>query len=176
MAIKRISHKRLQQEFGGKIPFSTLRRTSCNATTAEKKSNAAMSSSLDSISASRNSLTISAPHVRKTLALHFGKPRKPVKKQSEIQKARLQKLANIRRVWWMDAQVSHKPLVCGICDEEIRYFEDLASDHIEPGSAKSDSETNLHPAHQLCNVIKGSQRNFKILPGTHDWKLIHGLL
>lgn len=76
----------------------------------------------------------------------------------------------------MDAQVSHKPLVCGICDEEIRYFEDLASDHIEPGSAKSDSETNLHPAHQLCNVIKGSQRNFKILPGTHDWKLIHGLL
>ena len=160
---------------------STIRRKPCNAITAvrkygdtkveTRKGNTWLLSSLDSISV--NPFT---EHASTVLPSNYTKQRKPVRKQSKKQQARLTKLASIRQRWWRESQETGRPLSCGICDEEIRSFEDLASDHVEPGNAKSDSENNLQPAHQLCNLIKSSQRNFKIVRGDHNWKLIHGLL
>ncbi len=102
--------------------------------------------------------------------------KKKINRQSAKQKARLQKLAAIRLKWWNEAQSHGKTLICGICHEPIWTFEDLASDHIIPGNPRDDSESNLQPANQLCNLLKGSQRNFKIVRGDRNWKLIHGML
>lgn len=101
---------------------------------------------------------------------------KPINKQSSKQKARLHKLAAVRARWWKEANKISSPLICGICDESINSFEELASDHIEPGHGKSDSETNLQPAHKVCNICKGSRRDFKIVRGDINWNLIHGPL
>jgi hypothetical protein len=175
------SRERMLNSETGKVFLkfnSTIRRESCNAITAARKY--VDSRALESLGLRKGTVSISAnPSWRiadSNFKGNFGKQRKPVKKQSEKQKSRLQYLACVRRNWWKDSMASNKPLICGICDEEIRYFEDLASDHIEPGTAKKDSLDNLQPAHIRCNVIKGSIRNFKIVRGDHNWLLIHGML
>jgi hypothetical protein len=162
---------------------STFRRKPCNAMNVEQRSKRKrfITVERDFSSVSRTPIVSNETFTLDRHALRpskesFGKQRKPVKKQSGKQKDRLRRLAAIRLRWWKDSKASGQPLICGICYEEILHFEDLASDHIEPGSAKSDHESNLQPANKLCNFLKGSKRNFKILPGTHDWDLIHGLL
>src|SRR5689334_18411808 len=76
---------------------------------------------------------------------------------SKRQKARLAELAEIRERWWRE----HRRM-CGICHKEIFTRQAYTLDHIEPGSAKSDAESNLQPAHWICNLIKGSKRNFTL--------------
>lgn len=86
----------------------------------------------------------------------------PVRKISSTQRKRLKRLAEIRKRWWTEKERDGVDLICGICHTAIHYFEDLDSDHIEPGHGKSDNESNLQPAHKRCNILKGSRRNFKI--------------
>jgi hypothetical protein len=184
--IRRISEKQKAKLIGsGSFQFnSTLRRNPCNAITAARsyKTKSAIRNTCkhsDSISALQGQTKTNSSQsafAEKDSSASFGNQRKPVKRQSEKQKARLQKLAAVHLNWWTESVSSGKPLICGICDEEIRSFEDLASDHINPGLAKSDDISNLQPANKLCNFLKGSRRNFMIVPGTNDWKLIHGLL
>lgn len=86
------------------------------------------------------------------------KPRtKRIRKVSKKQRAKIAARKVIRIRWWAEGNRT-----CGICGKEILEFEDMTNDHIEPGYAKDDSEKNLQPAHQLCNLLKGSRRNFKI--------------
>lgn len=174
--IKRISEKRLAKLIGsGSFQFnSTLRRTSCNAITAGRKfrTQEEPRTSLETLCSAEDLPT----HASSRSFQKCGTERKPIKKQSERQKLRLRKLEQVRKGWWKESESSGKPLICGICDEQIWHFEDLASDHIEPGSAKSDCETNLQPSHRRCNICKGSIRNFKIVRGDHNWLLIKGLL
>jgi len=179
--MRKISAKRMQEltSSGLRLGFnSTIARKPCTAITAVENSNAenylGIVENYDSVSA-KASLTV-AQHVIRNSKVIFGSRHKPISKQSKKQKARLQGLAAIRERWWQEAQASGKPLNCGICDEEIRTREELASDHIEPGHGKSDSETNLQPAHVICNGIKASRRNFKIVRGDKKWRLIHGSL
>jgi len=182
--LKKISDKRLKmlKEANGNIfslqHNSTIRRKLCNAQSAEQKLLVPTYTQTPTASHSVNlhRFRLNKKHAKTNLSANVGKQRKPVNKQSTKQKARLQKLAATRQRWWDEAQASGKPLNCGICDEEIRMQEELASDHIEPGNGKSDSETNLQPTHGICNVIKGSKRNFKIVCGDRNWRLIHGLL
>lgn len=180
-AIRKISEKRAKQlaESGVSLHFnSTIRIKPCNAITAIKHSGiprlrltrkSPQEISLNSISV----VSDATPNTR----TKYGKPQRryaPINKQSAKQKARLQKLAAIRERWWREAQASGKPLSCGICDEEIRTREELASDHEIPGTFRDDSK--IQPAHGICNMIKGSRRNFKIVRGDRNWKIIHGLL
>jgi hypothetical protein len=150
--IRKISLKRLKELSGKGFSLnhnSTIRRKLCNAITAGKKYLESRSiqthTDLDSVPLSMYPQTKNPVKIYSSAS--YGKQRNPVNKQSTKQKARLHKLAAIRARWWKESQASGKPLICGICDEEILYFEDLASDHIEPGHGKSDSETNLQPAH-----------------------------
>jgi 5-methylcytosine-specific restriction endonuclease McrA len=178
--IRRMSEKQKAKLIGsGSFQFnSTIRRTSCNAITAGSQFRESKNTPTctDSDSAPRLKFQSSRNAAKTYLSASFGKQRKPVKKQGERQKLRLRKLEQVRKGWWKESESSGKPLICGICDEQIWHFEDLASDHIEPGSAKSDSETNLQPSHRRCNICKGSIRNFKIVRGDHNWLLIHGML
>jgi len=189
--LRKISEKRRKEiaSNGLRLGYnSTIRRKPCNAITAEKKSSLTNLETLspmesgqthtDSYSAGliQHRKTFHRKPVKKYLNANFGKKLKPINRQSTKQKARLQKLAAIRLKWWNEAQSRGKTLICGICDEPIWTFEDLASDHIIPGNPRDDSESNLQPANQLCNLLKGSQRNFKIVRGDRNWKLIHGML
>lgn len=180
--IRKISERRLKELSGNGISLhhnSTIRRKPCTAMNAGKKYRESRSiqthTDLDSVPLSMYQQ--SKNPVKIYLRGNYGsKQRNPVNKISTKQKARLQKLAATRARWWKTSQEKSIPLICGICDEPILYFEDLASDHIEPGHGKSDSETNLQPTHGICNGIKASQRNFKIVRGDRNWKLIHGML
>jgi hypothetical protein len=187
--LRKVSKSRermLNSEIGnGFLKFnSTIRRESCNATTAV--SNYRAKTAVNNIFSRSDSTSVLQEQLKtnlsrsvfaeKTLSASFGKQRKPVKKQSERQNLRLQKLAAIRMKWWTQSEATGEKLVCQICDEPIQNFTDLASDHIQPGSAKSDCETNLQPSHRQCNICKGSIRNFKIVRGDHNWLLMHGLL
>lgn len=86
---------------------------------------------------------------------------KPIRKVSAKQRKKIKARRNIRERWWAEGNRT-----CGICGKPILEFEDMTNDHIEPGSGKSEAEDNLQPAHQLCNLVKGSRRNFKIGPTT----------
>ena len=107
--IRKISAKRLR-ELGGRVPFSTIRRTF-----------------------------------------------KPIRKATAGQRKRIAVRRTIRERWWDEGR-----RICGICDKQILTFEEMVNDHIEPGSGKDDSEANQQPAHGICNLIKGSNRNFKL--------------
>jgi hypothetical protein len=179
--IRKISTKRLKELSGNGILLhhnSTIRRKPCNAMNAERKYLALRNTPMLTDSDSVILLTCQTDKnaAKTNSGANFGKQRKPINKQSTKQKARLQKLAQVRERWWRNSQEKSVPLICGICDEEIRTREELASDHIEPGHGKSDEISNLQPAHNICNQIKGSQRNFKIVRGDRNWKLIHGML
>ena len=181
--LRKISEKRRKEiaSSGLRLGYnSTIRRKPCNAQNAKLNYKARITCSFTgSTSVSRvlqKTNSSQSPIAEKSLRESYGKQRKPVNKQSAKQKARLQKLAAIRLRWWNEAQSHGKTLICGICDEPIWTFEDLASDHIIPGNPRDDSESNLQPANQLCNLLKGSQRNFKIVRGDRNWKLIHGML
>lgn len=66
----------------------------------------------------------------------------------------------VRKKWWAER---NPVLRCGICGKPIWDFGDLVPDHKEPGKmggCKDHSEENLQPAHSLCNMEKGSIRNF----------------
>src|SRR6185369_1366056 len=153
------------------------RQIPCDAMNAEKKQESRSPQTFtDLSSATRSTYRLKRSAARTSSSANFGNKRKPVRKQSKKQQARLRKLASIRANWWQESITKSRPLLCGVCDEEIRFFDDLDSDHIEPGHGKSDSETNLQPAHKICNQLKGSRRNFKIVRGDRNWKLIHGLL
>ncbi len=171
--LRKISLKRekMLKELNGKhfLGFnSTIARKPCNAITAEIKSKEMIFPN------SNTKGRTSAPrHVRK---ISFLRNHGPINKQSTKQKARLRKLAAIRMKWWKQSEATGEELICQICGEPIRTFEDLASDHIIPGNPRDDSESNLQPANQFCNLLKGSRRNFKIVRGDRNWKLKHGLL
>jgi len=57
---------------------------------------------------------------------------------------------------------------CGICGEPITDMGDVVPDHVEPkgmgGAWYDDGENgaNLQPAHNQCNLMKSSQRNFSL--------------
>lgn len=151
--LRKVSLKRqkMLQEENGKFFFShnsTIRRKPWSVTNAEKKQesrNPQTSTDLSSVTPWTYPTT--GKPVRTHLSENSGKQRKPIRKQSKKQQERLKNLASTRLKWWTDTRSSDEPLMCGICDEEIIYFEDLASDHIRPGHGKSDCETNLQPAH-----------------------------
>jgi len=179
--MRKISAKRAREltSSGLRLGFnSTIARKSCTAITAGEKLRAdtirATSVSYSALQSNTQVPTESVPNhaVRNHSKPNFGKRRKPISKQSRKQKARLQKLAAVRAKWWQESQASGKPLNCGICDEEIRTREELVSDHERPGTFRDDRY--IQPAHSLCNQIKGSRRNFKIVRGDKNWKLIHG--
>ena len=185
--IRKMSERRLKELSGNGISLhhnSTIRRKPCrkksNDVTIVDRNYAEAGNTQGDIPIPNITDSISAHHCLKPAVTHsqsnFGKQRKPVNKQSAKQKERLQKLAAVRLKWWKEAQSHGKTLICGICDEPIWTLEDLASDHIIPGNPRDDSESNLQPANQLCNLLKGSQRNFKIVRGDRNWKLIHGML
>jgi 5-methylcytosine-specific restriction endonuclease McrA len=98
---------------------------------------------------------------RQILKRSSGKQRnrnsKLIKKITEHQKRRLAKLKEIRDRWWREGKRR-----CGICGKQINTREEYTLDHIEPGNHKSDDESNLQPAHGICNTLKGSQRNFHL--------------
>jgi 5-methylcytosine-specific restriction endonuclease McrA len=83
--------------------------------------------------------------------------RKPPNRISAKQRGKIEDRKELCRKWWAEGR-----RVCGICHEPINTFEEMVPDHIEPGSGKSEDESNLQPAHGLCNQIKGSRRNFTI--------------
>jgi hypothetical protein len=159
--LRRISEKRLKElngsGFSGLHHNSTIARNLCNAITAARKSSSinleqsgktqSGQTPMDLYSVESIENQYSQNRARKPLKERSGKERKPIKKQSEKQRTRLKRLAEVRRKWWEEAEKSGDPLKCGICNEPIYKFEQLASDHIEPGHGKSDSETNLQPAH-----------------------------
>lgn len=189
--IRKISLKRLKQLSGNGISLfhnSTIRRKLCNATTAEPKSSLTNTETSKKVeygltpTDSYSARSIHWPNrfqrkpAKRNSSANFGKQRNPVNKQSAKQKARLQRLAAIRKKWWDQHLQTGNPVLCGICDEEISTREELASDHKIPGTFRDHSESNLQPAHNICNEIKGSRRNFKIVRGDRNWKLIHGLL
>ena len=178
--LRKISAKRMRELTSSGLRLehnSTIARKPCNAITAARES---ISQKTISLSGNRTIPVHSGSALRDASRISISnsgrKQRKPVNKQSVKQKLRLQKLAAVRQKWWLEAQASGKPLNCGICDEEIRTREELASDHIAPGHGKSDEISNLQPSHGICNEIKGSRRNFKIVRGDKNWKIIHGLL
>jgi len=181
--LNKISERRKKQLESGVLRLgynSTIRRKPCNAQNAKLNYKARITCSFTgSTSVSRvlqKTNSSQSPIAKKSLRESYGKQRKPINRQSAKQKVRLQKLAAIRLRWWNEAQSHGKTLICGICDEEIRTREELESDHIEPGHGKADEISNLQPSHGICNQIKGSQRNFKIVRGDRNWKLIHGML
>lgn len=83
--------------------------------------------------------------------------RKPPNKVSAKQREKIDSRKELCKRWWNEGRRT-----CGICHERIESFEDMVPDHVEPGYAKSEDESNLQPAHSLCNLEKGSQRNFTI--------------
>lgn len=85
------------------------------------------------------------------------------KKISAKQEKRLAALKIVRLSWWHLHELDGGDLLCHICHLPIKKFEDLASDHDEPGKmggCRNDAPENLKPAHQWCNRDKGSQRNY----------------
>lgn len=83
------------------------------------------------------------------------------KRVSESQSARLGRLLQVRLKWWRESRDSGADLICGICHKPITRYEELASDHREPGKmggCRNDAEENLQPAHRWCNQEKGSNR------------------
>lgn len=82
---------------------------------------------------------------------------KAVNKVSNKQKKRLAALKVIRDRWWSEGKRT-----CGICRRFIMERDEYTLDHIIPGHGKSDHESNLQPAHWLCNSLKGSRRNFSL--------------
>jgi len=85
------------------------------------------------------------------------KPRKPIRKVS----AKQQKKMTARRKWRED-QWEDGNRTCGICHKPIAEFSDSTVDHVVPGSGKVDDPSNWQMAHGLCNILKGSRRNFTI--------------
>lgn len=77
------------------------------------------------------------------------------KSQADRRKDRLGRLDEIRNRWWKEGRRT-----CGICRKQISARANYTLDHISPGTAKSDAESNLQPAHYDCNIEKGSRRNF----------------
>jgi len=88
------------------------------------------------------------------------KPRKPIRKVSAKQRARISLRRKIRERRWKERT---KWLICHICNEPIYDFYDYVLDHEIPSSAtRDDSEENLKDSHSLCNMLKGSRRNFSL--------------
>ena len=83
------------------------------------------------------------------------KPAKFVRRVSDKQRKRIAARRKLREKWWAEGRRT-----CGICGLPIREFEDMTNDHKLPGTAKSDAQENLQPAHSLCNLLKGSKRNY----------------
>jgi 5-methylcytosine-specific restriction endonuclease McrA len=86
--------------------------------------------------------------------------RKAIRKVSAKQRGKIKARRTIRERWWAEGKRT-----CGICGKPILTFEEMVNDHITPGSGKDDSEGNQQPAHGICNLIKGSRRNFTISGG-----------
>jgi 5-methylcytosine-specific restriction endonuclease McrA len=83
------------------------------------------------------------------------KPGKFVRRVSAKQRKRMAARKKLREQWWAEGRRT-----CGICGLPIQDFMDMTNDHILPGSGKSDAPENLQPAHSLCNLLKGSKRNY----------------
>jgi hypothetical protein len=145
----------------GRLPYSTIQRkekpcTSTGVRSAKSFGCAAKTATLGQksrISFAKTAKTKSPIRKRKPIPSRKKRPR-PV---SKTQRLRLKALKLIRDRWWAEGKRT-----CGICGKEILERSEYTLDHIEPGSAKSDAEDNLQPAHWLCNHIKGSRRNFTL--------------
>lgn len=83
------------------------------------------------------------------------KPGKTVRRVSAKQRKKMAVRKKLREQWWTEGRRT-----CGICGLPIQDFADMTNDHILPGSAKSDAPENLQPAHSICNLLKGSKRNY----------------
>lgn len=69
----------------------------------------------------------------------------------------------LRVKWWREATSRNEYPKCVICGEVINQFRQMVPDHREPGKmggCKDHSESNLGPAHVICNNLKGSKRNY----------------
>ena len=57
--------------------------------------------------------------------------------------------------------------ICGICKRYVCLL-DCVRDHIRPcgmgGATRDDSLDNIQPAHPDCNSLKGSRRDFYLVP------------
>lgn len=182
--------RRAQFEAEGRIPFSTIQRKQVSCGSTEGRAGEKPQYGLTHWRGSRKAVKSAQPTAITSIvesngriheqpeaahgngcpksryqARSAGKPRKPIpsrKKRprpvSKTQRLRLKALKLIRDRWWAEGKRT-----CGICGKEILERDEYTLDHIEPGSAKSDAEDNLQPAHFYCNVfLKGSKRNFTL--------------
>lgn len=66
-------------------------------------------------------------------------------------------MRKLRLKWW-----HHGKRTCHLCGEAIIRLSDYVLDHIKPcgmgGGSRNDDESNLGPAHWICNSEKGSKR------------------
>jgi hypothetical protein len=64
----------------------------------------------------------------------------------------------------LDRKIREQHQLCGICEKPMDDYRDIVPDHIEPGGMgggrKDDHPSNIQAAHSLCNLEKGSQRNY----------------
>lgn len=129
--INKISRKRLARDFNNRVPYSTIGRSSKGLRIPDFESG--------------------------NLGSNPSLPAKSIPKVSVKQRAKQQKLNEIRHRWWIERE-----RVCGICSLGITAFEDYVLDHIKPrgmgGGTRDDSEANLQPTHWRCNALKGSRR------------------
>lgn len=168
--IRRISAKRLA-ELGGKMPFSTIRPRTKFPQKGKKRIKHAYLKERTGASYYRKTVV-----TRRNLAKHSAAGLQPKSSRRVNQRRERPELffqrekqetwpeisLRMRLKWWDEAD--SEPLLCGICGEEIFHFHDLVPDHIVPGKmggCKDHSESNLQPAHSLCNLEKGSKRNFR---------------
>ena len=69
----------------------------------------------------------------------------------------------LRAKWWKEATGRDRYPVCVICCLPINQFRQMVPDHRLPGKmggCKDHAESNLGPAHVVCNNLKGSKRNY----------------
>ena len=69
----------------------------------------------------------------------------------------------VRVKWWKEAAAKEEYPECVICGQPINQYRQMVPDHILPGKmggCKDHAESNLGPAHVVCNNLKGSKRNY----------------
>ena len=128
--INKISKKRLEREFHGKIPYSTVGRSSIGKIT-----------DFESVELG------STPR----------RPAKPIIKVSTKQAAKQANLNKIRIRWWDEGRRECGICHCPISSFND-YVLDHRKPRGMGGGKRDDSEENLQPAHYLCNLEKGSKR------------------
>ena len=64
----------------------------------------------------------------------------------------------------LNRKIAEQEKICALCNKEFTEYEDIVPDHREPrgmGAARRDDHPeNIQAAHNLCNLQKGSSRNY----------------